>query len=263
MVRAAERAAAGLMRDFARLESLLITVKRPSDFVSSADLEAQETLRSELASACPTHGFLLEEGASPTAPAAEARFIIDPLDGTTNFLHGIPQFSISIALEAKGEIVAGVVLNPASAELFWAEKDEGAWLGDRRLRVSRRTQLDHCVAGTGIPHLGRPSHDAFLAALARIMPLVAGVRRLGSAALDLAFVAAGRFDFFWEIGLAPWDVAAAQLLVREAGGVVTKCDGQPMHIDDGDVLATNGEPLHRTVVGLLAAVHRQTRGPRA
>ena len=263
LMRAAELAARSLMRDFARISSLPISEKGPSDFVSSADLEAQAVLSAELSAAFPTYGFLLEEEARPgelgadareanARTTADARFIVDPLDGTTNFLHGIPHFAVSIALEVKGEIVVGVVLNPANSELFWAEKGAGAWLGERRLTVAPPKKTAHCIVGTGIPHIGRPAREPFLHALAKIMPEVAGIRRLGCAALDLAYVACGRFDMFWEVGLSPWDIAAGQLLVKEAGGVITSCNGEPLRLDGPDILAANGEALHRTAMRWLA-----------
>jgi myo-inositol-1(or 4)-monophosphatase len=231
---------------------LPMSEKGPADFVSSADIEAQRRITDELSAAFPDHGFLLEEEDPTRGTRRDARFIIDPLDGTTNFLRGIPQFSISIALELGGDVVAGVIFHPPLGELFWAEKGGGAWLDDRRLQVAPAVPIARTVVGTGIPHLGRPGHEHFLASLPKIMPEVAAIRRLGSAALDLAYVAAGRFDMFWEIGLAPWDVAAAQLLVKEAGGIVTKCNGEPTRIDDGDVLATSGETLHARAVSWLS-----------
>jgi myo-inositol-1(or 4)-monophosphatase len=252
MVRAAELAGQGLVHDFARLSSLPISEKGPSDFVSSADLDAQARISAELGTAFPGYGFLVEEETPDQVNTSDTRFIIDPLDGTTNFLRGIPHFSVSIALESSGEVVAGVVFNPMTSELFWAEKDGGCWLGDRRVGVSSTTKIAHAIVGTGIPHLGRPEHAHFLSSLAKIMPEVAGIRRLGSAALDLAYVAAGRFDMFWERGLSPWDIAAGQLLVREAGGIVTKCNGAPMRLSDGDILATNGSRLHQKAVEWLA-----------
>jgi myo-inositol-1(or 4)-monophosphatase len=251
MVRAAKLAGVGLLRDFARVATLSITEKGPGDFVSIADIEAQRRITDELSAAFPSYGFLLEEEDTTRSTSSGARFIIDPLDGTTNFLRGIPQFSVSIALEIEGDVVAGVVLHPVLDELFWAEKGGGAWLGDRRLHVAPPAPIARTIVGTGIPHLGRPGHEHFLASIAKLMPEVAGIRRLGSASLDLAYVAAGRFDMFWEIGLSPWDVAAAQLLVKEAGGIVTKCNGQPMRIDDRDVLATSGEALHARAVSWL------------
>jgi myo-inositol-1(or 4)-monophosphatase len=252
MLRAAELAAMGLMRDFARISSLPISEKGPSDFVSSADDDAQALIHTELSAAFPSYGFLLEEGTAARERAAEARFIVDPLDGTTNFLHGIPHFAVSIALEVCGDVVAGVVQNPATSELFWAEKGEGSWLGERRLIVAAPRKIAHTIVGTGIPHVGRPGRERFLEVLAKMMPEVAGIRRLGSAALDLAYVAAGRFDMFWEAGLSPWDIAAGQLLVKEAGGIVTGCSGQPMRLDGPDILAASGEALHLTALSWMA-----------
>jgi myo-inositol-1(or 4)-monophosphatase len=252
MVRATELAAKSLMRDFARLSSLAISEKAPGDFVSSADLAAQEILVAELSAAFPHHGFLLEEEADAGRAVRDARFIVDPLDGTTNFLRGIPHFGVSVALEERGEIVVGVVMNPAMSELFWAEANEGSWLGARRLRVSTPRDIGHAVVATGIPHLGRPGHEPFLRSLAKIMPQVAGIRRLGSAALDLAYVAASRFDLFWEIGLSPWDIAAGQLLVKEAGGIVTMGNGKAWGLDSPDILAAVSEPWHRTALRWLA-----------
>jgi myo-inositol-1(or 4)-monophosphatase len=257
MFRAVERAGQSLMRDFARLATLPITEKGPSDFVSSADLDAQAVLRAELSAAFPHCGFLLEEASDVPDAALDgraesgARFIIDPLDGTTNFLRGIPHFAVSVALELRGEIVAGLVFNPPASEFFWAEKGQGCWLGERRLTVAT-TSIAHAIVGTGIPHLGRPAHERFLAALPRIMSEVAGIRRLGSASLDLANVAAGRFDMFWEVGLSPWDVAAGQLLVKEAGGIVTGCKGEPFRLDGPDILATNGHAMHTKALQWLA-----------
>ena len=220
--------------------------------MSSADHDAQAVLFAELSSAFPHHGFLLEEEAAAGERAGDARFIVDPLDGTTNFLRGIPHFAVSVALEVEGDVVAGVVLNPATSELFSAAKDEGCRLGERRLRVSPPREIAHCVVGTGIPHLGRPGHERFLRSLAQMMPQVAGIRRFGSAALDLAYVAAGRFDMFWEVGFSPWDIAAGQLLVKEAGGIVTAWSGEPLKLDGPDILATSGEALHRIAMQWLA-----------
>jgi myo-inositol-1(or 4)-monophosphatase len=180
---------------------------------------------------------------------------VDPLDGTTNFLRGVPHFAVSIALELEGELTAGVVFDPAKNELFWTEKGKGAWLGDARLRVSPEQVLSHAVVGTGVPHHGRGGHVRYLEALARVMPEVAGIRRFGAAALDLAYVAAGRFDGFFELGLASWDVAAGMLLVREAGGKVTKSDGTATDLTSRNVLATCGGPLHTRMVAMLEPLH--------
>jgi myo-inositol-1(or 4)-monophosphatase len=194
----------------------------------------------------------MEEGAREDSSGRVARFIVDPLDGTTNFLRGLPHFSVSLALEMEGEVRVGVVFDPCKGDVFWAEEGQGAWLGDRRLSVSRETDLARSIVGTGIPHRGRGNHAAYLEALKRVMHEVAGIRRLGSAALDLAYVAAGRFDAFFEWGLSPWDVAAGMLLVREAGGVVTRGDGSPTALDSADVLAVPSESMQRRLVPLLA-----------
>jgi myo-inositol-1(or 4)-monophosphatase len=256
MIRAARAAGEGLKRDFARIEQLKVVEKNPSDFVSSADLCSQATLRAELSAAFPHHDLLLEEGDSSGSHPARSCFLVDPLDGTTNFLHGIPHFAIAIALEAAGQVIAGVVLDPVKDELFWAQQGGGAWLGERRLSVSAESDLSRSVIGTGIPHRGSALHSRYLSALAGIMPRVAGIRRFGSAALDLAYVAAGRFEVFFEGGLAPWDVAAGTLMVREAGGIVTKSNGSVMTLDGADVLAANSAVVHAGAVGLLEPLHR-------
>jgi myo-inositol-1(or 4)-monophosphatase len=253
MIRAALRASEGLRADLARPEAIEVREKGASDFVSSADLRAQATIRGELSAAYPAHGLLLEEG-DDRATSGSARFLVDPLDGTTNFLHGIPHFAVSIALEDGGEVVAGVVADVAKGEVFWAEKGRGAWLGERRLSVSREEDLARSIIGTGIPHHGRGDHPRYLAALAGIMRDVAGIRRLGSAALDLAYVAAGRFEAFFERGLAPWDVAAGSLLVREAGGVVSQTDGAVVPLS-GDILASATVRLHGEMLAKLAPLH--------
>jgi myo-inositol-1(or 4)-monophosphatase len=250
MIRAATSAGDDLRAAASHLDRVDVQEKGVSDFVSSADLHAQEIVRSMLAAAFADHGFWLEEGASTPAAADRPRFIVDPLDGTTNFVHGIPHFSVAIAREEGGDIVDGVVVDPLRREVFWAEKGHGAWLGDRRMPVSARTDLASAVVATGIPHRGGQGHAEYLRALGNVMPEVAGVRRLGSAALDLAYVAAGRFDAFFERGLSPWDVAAGSLLVREAGGMVTRPDGVTQHLS-GDVLATANATLHAKLKGLL------------
>jgi myo-inositol-1(or 4)-monophosphatase len=255
IVSAARAAGESLMRDFAHPERVRVQEKGPSDFVSSADLRSQEVACRYLLAAYPDHDVLVEEDSAQGPSGNSARFIVDPLDGTTNFLRGIPHFAVSIALEIEGEVVAGAVFDPAKNELFCAEAGLGGWLGTAPLAVSRERMLSRTVVGTGVPHHGSRGHAEYLAALARVMPAVAGIRRLGAAALDLAYVAAGRFDAFFERGLAPWDVAAGSLLVREAGGAVTKSDGAAMALTDRDVLATSGEPLHGTMVAMLAPLH--------
>src|SRR5205807_8958884 len=221
MTSAALKAARGLVRDFGEVEQLQVSIKGPGEFVSTADLKAERTLRNELHRARPGYGLLFEEGGTAEGSDPRHRWIVDPLDGTTNFLHGIPHFAISIALERDGEIIAGVVYEPIHDEMFWAEKGIGAYLNDRRLRVSARRQLGEALIGTGIPFGGRGDHPAYLATLAGVAAATSGVRRLGAAALDLAYVAAGRYDGFWEFGLFPWDIAAGLLLVRDAGGCVS------------------------------------------
>src|SRR3954454_14549885 len=239
MTSAALKAARGLKRDFGEVEQLQVSIKGPGDFVSSADLRAERTLKTELQRARPGYGLLFEEGGATEGSDPHHRWIVDPLDGTTNFLHGIPHFAISIGLERDGEIVAGVVYEPTRDEMFWAEKGIGAYLNDRRLRVSARRQLAEAVIGTGLPFSGRGDHPQYLATLARVMAATSGVRRFGAAALDLAYVAAGRFDGFWEYGLFPWDIAAGLLLVREAGGAVLDLRGGADVVATGNVLAAN------------------------
>src|SRR6266699_339879 len=225
MANAALKAARGLIRDFGEVEQLQVSVKGPGEFVSTADLRAERTLKNELSRARPGYSLLFEEGGATEGSDPHHRWIVDPLDGTTNFLHGIPHFAISIGLERDGEIVAGIVYEPTRDEMFWAEKGVGAYLNEHRLRVSARRGLGDAVIGTGIPLRGRGDHPSYLAALAAVMSATAGVRRLGAAALDLAYVAAGRYDGFWEFGLSPWDIAAGLLLIREAGGYVSDLTG--------------------------------------
>jgi myo-inositol-1(or 4)-monophosphatase len=250
MAAAARKAARGLNRDFGEVEQLQVSVKGPGDFVSTADLRAERTLRAELTRARPGYGLLMEEGGATEGSDPHHRWIVDPLDGTTNFLHGIPHFAISIALERDGEVVAGVVYEPTRDEMFWAEKGVGAYLNDRRLRVSARRQLADAVIGTGIPYREDGDHPRYLATLARVMGATSGVRRLGAGALDLAYVAAGRFDGFWEFGLLPWDMAAGLLMVREAGGFVSDLAGGQSMMSSGDVLAANGH-LHLPLAALI------------
>ncbi|RME96466.1 MAG: inositol monophosphatase, partial [Alphaproteobacteria bacterium] len=220
MLSAARKAGRALARDFGEVEHLQVSVKGPANFVSAADTRAEETLFAELSRARPGYGFLMEERGVVEGPDKSHRWIVDPLDGTTNFLHGIPLFAISIALEREGELVAGLIHNPVSGETFTAERGKGAYLDDRRIRVAARSRLEESVLTTGIPHRGRLGHDVFLAECSRVMARCAGIRRTGSAAIDLAWVAAGRFDGFWEHNLAAWDIAAGTVLVREAGGFV-------------------------------------------
>jgi myo-inositol-1(or 4)-monophosphatase len=250
MLRAAEKAGRGLVRDFSEVEKLQVSVKGPADFVSIADTRAERTIREELSRARPAYGFLMEESGEQAGSNPSFRWIVDPLDGTTNFLHGIPHFCISIALERDGEIVSAVIYDPVKDERFWAEKGEGAFLTDQRLRVASRRRLNDAVIATGIPFRGRGEHKPFLGQLEAVMANTAGVRRFGSAALDLAYVAAGRFDGFWEQWLAPWDMAAGILLVREAGGFVTEIDGGSNMLRTGSILAGN-QHMHDALTRLI------------
>jgi len=239
MAAAARKASRGLLRDLGEVENLQVSRKGPANFVSSADTKAESVLRHELERARPGYGFLLEEaGAVPGTDRAH-RWLIDPLDGTTNFLHGLPHFAISVALEREGQLVAGLVYDPVKDEMFWAEKGKGAFVNDRRLRVAARTDLQQSLIATGIPYRGRPGHDVFSRELAALSDRVSGIRRFGSAALDLAYVAAGRYDGFWERGLSPWDIAAGIVLVREAGGLVGEIGGAPIALDAASILAAN------------------------
>jgi myo-inositol-1(or 4)-monophosphatase len=257
MTAAALKAARGLVRDFGEAEQLQVSVKGPGEFVSAADLKAEKVLRTELAKARPGFGFLMEESGASAGGDQRHRWIVDPLDGTTNFLHGLPHFAISIALERDGDIVAGVIYEPLRDEMFWAEKGAGAFVNDRRLRVSARKRLAESVIGTGIPYGERGHHPSYLATLGAVMAATSGVRRWGVASLDLAYVAAGRLDGFWEFGLQPWDIAAGILLVRESGGYVTDFEGGHGLPANGDVLAANDHlymPLARLVKQALRTV---------
>jgi myo-inositol-1(or 4)-monophosphatase len=256
MEAAARKAARGLVRDFGEVEQLQVSKKGPADFVSAADLRAERILRTELQKARPRFGFVLEEQGEIKGVDEHNRWIIDPLDGTTNFLHGIPHFAISIAQERDGEVIAGVIYEPVRDEMFWAEKGAGAYLNDRRLRVSARADLAESLIATGLPFKGRATHPRYLDTLKAVMERVAGIRRFGSAALDLAYVAAGRYDGFWEYGLSRWDIAAGVLLVREAGGFVADLEGGDADVlATGNVLAANSQllaPLGATIRTALA-----------
>jgi myo-inositol-1(or 4)-monophosphatase len=260
MTAAALKASRGLKRDFGEVEQLQVSMKGPADFVSNADLKAEKLLRAELSKGRPGYGFLMEESGESRGSDARHRWIVDPLDGTTNFLHGIPHFAISIALERDGEIVAAVVYDPTRDEMFWAEKGVGAYVNEHRLRVSARRGLGDAVIGTGIPFRGRGDHPSYLAALGAVMPATAGVRRLGAAALDLAYVAAGRFDGFWEFGLAAWDIAAGLLLIREAGGYVSDLTGGHDMLASGDIIAAN-DHLHLPLAALIKDAMRRHTAP--
>jgi myo-inositol-1(or 4)-monophosphatase len=250
MVAAAMKAARGLNRDFGEVENLQVSRKGPADFVSAADRRAEEVIRAELLRARPNYGLLMEESGETEGSDRQHRWIVDPLDGTTNFLHGIPQFAISIALERQGRLSAAVVYDPIADELFAAERGGGAFLNDRRLRVAARQNLADCVIATGMPYKGHGDHTAYRNELAAVLSEVAGVRRFGAASLDLAWVAAGRFDGFWEHNLSPWDIAAGLLLIREAGGFVTDLQGGDAIFETGGVVAGN-EAIHGQLLALI------------
>jgi myo-inositol-1(or 4)-monophosphatase len=264
MQEAARKASRRLIRDFGEVELLQVSVKGPGDFVSQADLRAEATLREELDKARPGYAFLMEESGASGSEKWAWRWVVDPLDGTTNFLHGIPHWAISIALEKRltedtSEIVAAVVYAPASNELFWAEKGVGAYLNERRLRVSARREIKDALFATGIPFAAAAAANrlSFARTLGTLMPQVAGIRRFGAAALDLAWVAAGRYDGYWELGVKPWDIAAGMLLVREAGGYATDTEGQDRHT--GDVVAANAN-LHPALLALVREGQSVARG---
>ncbi len=259
MDRAARKAGAKLRRDFNEVQHLQVSKKGPADFVSKADRQSERTLYDELSHARPDWGFVLEEGGIIEGDPLKPRFIIDPLDGTSNFLHGIPHFAISIAVEeprvgGRGEVITGLVYQPMTDESFWAEKGRGAWLMDARLRVSARRHLDEALIATGIPFKGQGDFAQWNKIFAAVAPEVAGIRRYGAAALDLAWVAAGRFDGYWESSLQPWDVAAGLLIVREAGGFATDFRGGDKLMERNEYLVANDglhSKLHKLVAGAL------------
>ena len=243
MMKAARIAGRSLMRDFGEVENLQVSRKGPGDFVSRADTRAEEIIREILTEARPNYGWLGEETGEIAGDDPTRRWIVDPLDGTTNFLHGLPHWAVSIALEHKGKITAGVILNPAGEEMFVAEKGGGAWVNDRRIRVSNRSDWNDMLFATGLPFGARDDLPETLQDLARLLPGSSGVRRAGSAALDLAYVAAGRYDAYWERNLNLWDIAAGLILVTEAGGFLGPIeDGKPL---EQSLIATNGEVFER------------------
>ena len=239
MIKAARKAGRGLIKDFREVENLQVSVKGAGDFVSRADLNAEKVIKDELMGARPTYGWLAEEGGEDEGQDPTRRWIVDPLDGTTNFLHGLPHWAVSIALEHKGQIVAGVVFDPAKDEMFFAEKGAGAWMNEGRLRVSGRNRMIESIFATGLPFGGRSDLPATLQDLARLMPVCAGVRRWGAASLDLAYVAAGRYDGFWERRLNSWDLAAGMLIVKEAGGLVEPLNPAGDVLADGEIICSN------------------------
>lgn len=254
MIAAARKAARGLARDFGEIENLQVSRKGPGDFVTAADHKSEKVLFEELSRARPGYGFLMEERGAVEGTDKSHRFIVDPLDGTMNFMHGVPHFSISIGLERDGELVAGIVYDVIKDELFWAEKGAGAYVNDRRLRVSARKDLPEALVVTGVtPRTVRDEagYAQFEGEIARVHKGCAGLRRLGSAALDLSYVAAGRFDAYWERGLSAWDIAGGAVIVREAGGYVRELDNGDF-MKTGSILATNGllfEPMQKLIRG--------------
>jgi len=252
MIAAARKAGRALKRDFGEVEKLQVSLKGPANFVSAADRRAEETLYAELSKARPGYGFLGEEGGKREGADKTHTWIVDPLDGTTNFLHGIPQFCISIGLEREGTIVAGVIYNPANEELFIAERGKGAFLNDQRIRVAARKRLSEAVIACGLPHLGRPNIALGHRETAAVQEHVAGLRRFGAAALDLAWVAAGRLDGYWERDIKPWDMAAGLLMVREAGGFVSDIDGADEMMAKGHIVAGN-EAMQKELLRALKA----------
>ncbi|WP_199229171.1 inositol monophosphatase family protein [Caulobacter endophyticus] len=253
MIDAARKAARGLARDFGEVTELQVSKKGAGDFVTNADLKAEQTLFELLSKARPGYSFLGEERGMIEGTDKTHTWIVDPLDGTTNFMHAIPHFAVNIALQREGEVVAGVTYNPITHDLFWVEKGKGAFLGaEKRLRVAARKHLDESVLATGVPFVGKPGHGQFLKELHQVSQKVAGVRRFGAASLDLAWVAAGRFDAYWERNLKPWDVAAGVLMVQESGGKVSTIEEHGDPVQGASILASNPE-LHPQVLKALQA----------
>src|ERR1700761_6910780 len=252
MVKAARRAGRNLKRDLGEVEHLQVSLKGPANFVTAADKRAEEMLYADLSKARPGYGFIGEEGGTRQGDDKTHTWIVDPLDGTTNFLHGIPQFAISIGLQREGTVIAGVIYNPANEELYTAERGKGAFLNDQRLRVAGRRKLNECVIACGLPHIGRGDHEQSRRELTELQNKVAGLRRFGAASLDLAFVAAGRLDGYWERNLQAWDIAAGLLMVREAGGTVSGIDGKDDALATGHVICGN-ELIHGELLRVLKA----------
>ena len=250
MVKAARRAGRSLKRDLGEVENLQVSLKGPANFVTLADKRAEEMLHSDLTKARPGYGFIGEEGGIREGDDKTHTWIVDPLDGTTNFLHGIPHFAISIGLQREGTMIAGLIYNPANDDLYLAERGKGAFLNDQRLRVAGRRKLSDCVIACGLAHIGRGDFELSRAELTEIQPRVAGLRRFGAASLDMAFVAAGHLDGYWERNLKPWDLAAGQIIVREAGGIVSGIEGDDDPLKTGNVICGN-EFIHAEQVKIL------------
>ena len=239
MIKAARKAGRSLVKDFREVEQLQVSVKGAGDFVSKADIAAEKILKEELMAARPTYGWCAEESPEEEGADPTRRWIIDPLDGTTNFLHGLPHWAVSIALEHKGQVVSGVVFDPVKDEMFFAEKGAGAWMNDGRLRVSGRHRMIEAIFATGLPFAGRSDLPETLKDLGRLLPVCAGVRRWGAASLDMAYVAAGRYDGFWERRLKPWDMAAGIVIAREAGALVEPIRAEEDILGRGEVICAN------------------------
>jgi myo-inositol-1(or 4)-monophosphatase len=250
MTAAVLKAGKSLKRDFGEVALLQVSRKGPGDFVTVADKRTEQLLHADLAKARPGYGFIMEESGKVEGADKSHTWHIDPLDGTTNFVHGMPHFCISVGLEREGQIVAGIVYNPITEEMFVAEKGQGAFMNNQRLRVSGRVDLMDALISAGIPNIGHGDHPLFLREVAQVMARVAGVRRLGATALDMAFVAAGRFDAMWDRGPHSWDMAAGSILIREAGGFVSDPDGHSGYLTTGNVVAGN-EAIHRGLMDVL------------
>ena len=241
MQKAAKKASRGLRRDFNELENLQVKTKGPANFVTASDIRTQKIIYEELSYAKPDWSFIMEESKPIEKQNTKARFIIDPIDGTTNFMHGNPNFAISIAAEIDNRLEAAIIYSPITDEMFTAERGKGSFLNDKRIRVATRKKLSESILITGIPHLGRGNKELFIKEMDKIIPEVAGIRRSGSAALDLAWIAAGRYDIFWERGLSVWDIAAGILLVREAGGFAKGIDGSDQDLWNGNIISGNDD----------------------
>tara|TARA_B100001769_G_scaffold273999_1_gene271417 strand:+ start:600 stop:1382 length:783 start_codon:yes stop_codon:yes gene_type:complete len=241
MQKAAKKASRGLRRDFNELENLQVKTKGPANFVTASDIRTQKIIYEELSYAKPDWSFIMEESKPIENQNTKARFIIDPIDGTTNFMHGNPNFAISIAAEIDNRLEAAIIYSPITDEMFTAERGKGSFLNDKRIRVAARKKLSESILITGIPHLGRGNKELFIKEMDKIIPEVAGIRRSGSAALDLAWIAAGRYDIFWERGLSVWDIAAGILLVREAGGFAKGIDGSDQDLWNGNIISGNDD----------------------
>ena len=247
MIKAAKKASRGLRRDFNELENLQVMTKGPANFVTAADIRTQNTIYDELSYAKPDWSFIMEESKPIRGSNPNSKFIIDPIDGTTNFMHGNPNFAISIAAEIDNKLEAALIYSPITDEMFIAERGKGAFLNDKRIRVASRKKLSESILITGIPHLGRGDIDLFLREMKTLIPEVAGIRRSGSAALDLAWLAAGRYDAFWERGLASWDIAAGILMIKEAGGYVQGINGKDSDMWDGNIISGNEDILNALI----------------